>query len=69
MNFFFFNILCWGVLDWNRYVLAIAILSTLYAGGQALRQVHELWTGNRLFQQRTSALLDFFGDQVGLDSF
>ncbi|XP_041028101.1 CASP-like protein 4B1 [Juglans microcarpa x Juglans regia] len=47
-----------------RYVLAIAILSTLYAGGQALRQVHELWTGNRLFQDRHSALLDFFGDQI-----
>ncbi|XP_059428054.1 CASP-like protein 4B1 [Corylus avellana] len=47
-----------------RYVLAIAILSTLYAVGQALRQVHELWTGNRLLQQRTSSLLDFFGDQI-----
>lgn len=57
-----------NVLNWNRYVLAIAILSTLYAGGQALRQVHELWTGNRLFQDRHSALLDFFGDQVALGS-
>lgn len=63
--FFFF----WGnVLNWNRYMLAISILSTLYAGGQALRQVHELWTRKRLFQDRHSALLDFFGDQVAQGS-
>jgi hypothetical protein len=54
---------------WNRYVLAIAILSTLYTAVQALRHVHELSTGKHLIQQRTSAMVDFFGDQVGLDSF
>ncbi|XP_057473369.1 CASP-like protein 4B1 [Actinidia eriantha] len=47
-----------------RYVLAIAILSTLYAGVQVLRQVHELSTGKQLFSQRNLALVDFFGDQV-----
>ncbi|KAK9290922.1 hypothetical protein L1049_009101 [Liquidambar formosana] len=47
-----------------RYVLAIAILSTLYTGGQALRQVHELSTGKFYFSRRNLALLDFFGDQI-----
>ncbi|XP_041027088.1 CASP-like protein 4B1 [Juglans microcarpa x Juglans regia] len=47
-----------------RYVLAVAILSTLYAGGQTLRQVHELRTRKTLLQQRTSAFLNFFGDQI-----
>lgn len=48
-----------------RYVLAIAILSTLYAGAQALRQVQEMSTGKQFFPARTLALVDFFGDQVG----
>lgn len=54
-----------------RYLLAIAILSTLYSLAQALRHVHELSTGRHLIQvqQRTSGLFDFFGDQVSLDSF
>ncbi|KAJ0028445.1 hypothetical protein Pint_34979 [Pistacia integerrima] len=43
-----------------RYVLAIAVLSTLYTGGQALRHVHEISTSKQLLQPRTSALLDFF---------
>ncbi|XP_057499389.1 CASP-like protein 4B1 [Actinidia eriantha] len=47
-----------------RYVLAIAILSTLYTGVQVLRQVHELSTGKLLFSRRNLALVDFFGDQV-----
>ncbi|KAM7265719.1 hypothetical protein ACFE04_003402 [Oxalis oulophora] len=47
-----------------RYVLAIAILSTLYTGGQALRHVHELSTAKPFFEQKKSALLDFFGDQI-----
>ncbi|GFY95759.1 uncharacterized protein family [Actinidia rufa] len=47
-----------------RYVLAIAILSTLYTGVQVLRQIHELSTGNLLFSRRNLALVDFFGDQV-----
>lgn len=47
-----------------RYLLAIGILSTVYTGLQALRQVHELSTRKHLLQQRTSALLDFFGDQI-----
>ncbi|CAK9153732.1 unnamed protein product [Ilex paraguariensis] len=47
-----------------RYVLAIAILSTLYTGLQALRQVHELWTGGQMLSRMNLALLDFFGDQI-----
>ncbi|KAJ9185435.1 hypothetical protein P3X46_005073 [Hevea brasiliensis] len=47
-----------------RYLLAIAILSTLYTGGQVLRHVHELWTGKLTLQRRTSAMVDFFGDQI-----
>lgn len=47
-----------------RYVLAIAILSTLYTLGQVLRHVHELSTGRQMMQKRTSALIDFFGDQI-----
>lgn len=47
-----------------RYVLAIAILSTLYTGVQAARHVHQLSTGRELFQRRTSALADFIGDQI-----
>lgn len=54
---FFFFCFC-------RYVLAIAILSTLYTLGQVLRHVHELSTGRQMMQKRTSALIDFFGDQV-----
>ncbi|PKI54917.1 hypothetical protein CRG98_024699 [Punica granatum] len=47
-----------------RYLLAIAILSSLYTGVQALRHVHQLSTGKTMFQDRTSALIDFCGDQV-----
>ncbi|XP_002526699.2 CASP-like protein 4B1 [Ricinus communis] len=47
-----------------RYLLAISILSTLYSGGQVLRNVHELSTGKLIFQRQTSAMLDFFGDQL-----
>ncbi|XP_030537350.1 CASP-like protein 4B1 [Rhodamnia argentea] len=47
-----------------RYLLAIAILSSLYTGIQAVRHVHQIFTGNRYLQQRTSALIDFCGDQV-----
>uniref|UniRef100_A0A2P2JVF7 CASP-like protein n=1 Tax=Rhizophora mucronata TaxID=61149 RepID=A0A2P2JVF7_RHIMU len=47
-----------------RYLLAMAILSTLYTGAQALRHVHELLTGKQLLQRRTSAMVDFFGDQI-----
>ncbi|KAA8517482.1 hypothetical protein F0562_017775 [Nyssa sinensis] len=47
-----------------RYVLAIAILSTLYTGGQFMRQVHELSTGKETFPRRNLALIDFYGDQI-----
>ncbi|KAK7826105.1 hypothetical protein CFP56_032465, partial [Quercus suber] len=47
-------------LNWTRYVLAIAILSTVYTGGQVMRQAYELCTGKLLLQQRSSTLLDFW---------
>ncbi|XP_062094939.1 CASP-like protein 4B1 [Humulus lupulus] len=47
-----------------RYVLAISILSTLYTGAQALIKVQELSTGKFMFQQSTSSLFDFCGDQI-----
>ncbi|KAL6337518.1 hypothetical protein AAG906_037111 [Vitis piasezkii] len=47
-----------------RYTLGIAILSTLYTGGQVLRQVHELYTGNLMFSRWSTSLFDFIGDQI-----
>ncbi|XP_054783892.1 CASP-like protein 4B1 [Prosopis cineraria] len=47
-----------------RYVLAIAILSSLYTGGQVLRQVQEISTGKNFLHPRTALLLDFIGDQI-----
>ncbi|KDP22814.1 hypothetical protein JCGZ_00401 [Jatropha curcas] len=47
-----------------RYLLAIAILSTLYTGAQVLRHVHELSTGKLLLEGRNSAIVEFFGDQI-----
>ncbi|XP_059668095.1 CASP-like protein 4B1 [Cornus florida] len=47
-----------------RYVLAIAILSSLYTGAQSFRQIHELWTAKESFSRRNMALVDFFGDQI-----
>jgi hypothetical protein len=41
----------------------------VYTGGKAFRQTYELWIRKLRFQQRTSALLDFIGDQVNLHSF
>ncbi|RVW63804.1 CASP-like protein 4B1 [Vitis vinifera] len=43
-----------------RYTLGIAILSTLYTGGQVLRQVHELYTGNLMFSRWSTSLFDFY---------
>ncbi|KAK8561586.1 hypothetical protein V6N13_149249 [Hibiscus sabdariffa] len=47
-----------------RYLLAIAILSTLYTGVQELRHVNALWNANQILDQRVSAMVDFVGDQV-----
>ncbi|KAI3441432.1 CASP-like protein, partial [Psidium guajava] len=47
-----------------RYLLVITILSSLYSGIQAGRHLHQIFTGHRYLQQRTSALIDFCGDQV-----
>ncbi|OVA17215.1 Uncharacterized protein family UPF0497 [Macleaya cordata] len=50
--------------EYSRYLLAIAILSTLYTGGQVLRQIHQFSTGKAIFEQRTTGFADFFGDQI-----
>ncbi|KAG5092399.1 hypothetical protein JHK82_051177 [Glycine max] len=47
-----------------RYLLAIAILSSLYTGAQAFRQIQELSTAKQLLQPRMAAMIDFFGDQI-----
>ncbi|KAF3628769.1 CASP-like protein 4B1 [Capsicum annuum] len=47
-----------------RYVLAIAILSTLSTGLLVLRQVYELSTNQETFSQQNLALIEFFGDQL-----
>ncbi|QCE03246.1 hypothetical protein DEO72_LG8g1270 [Vigna unguiculata] len=47
-----------------RYLLAVAILSSLYSGVQVFRQVHELSTGKNMIQPTTAGLIDFVGDQV-----
>ncbi|CAN4106168.1 unnamed protein product [Withania somnifera] len=47
-----------------RYVLAIAILSTLYTGLLLLRQVYELSTNKEIFSWQNLALLEFIGDQL-----
>ncbi|KAK5836838.1 hypothetical protein F383_10108 [Gossypium arboreum] len=46
------------------YLLAIAILSTLYTGIQALIHVNALWNVKQILNQRISAMVDFVGDQV-----
>ncbi|XP_022890849.1 CASP-like protein 4B1 [Olea europaea var. sylvestris] len=47
-----------------RYVLAIAILSSLYTGLQILRQIHELSTGREIISRKNLLIVDFFGDQI-----
>ncbi|CAH9146858.1 unnamed protein product [Cuscuta epithymum] len=47
-----------------RYVLAIAVLSTLYTGLQTFRRFHELSTGIEFSSARNWDMIDFFGDQV-----
>ncbi|KAL8526560.1 hypothetical protein ACS0TY_015666 [Phlomoides rotata] len=50
--------------DEYRYVMAIAILSTLYTGLQSFRQIYQLSTGREVFSGRTIAIVDFCGDQI-----
>ncbi|RDY02484.1 CASP-like protein 4B1, partial [Mucuna pruriens] len=47
-----------------RYLLAIAILSSLYTGCQAFRQIQELSTAKQLLKPRMAAMVDFLGDQI-----
>ncbi|XP_077213740.1 CASP-like protein 4B1 isoform X2 [Tasmannia lanceolata] len=46
-----------------RYCLAISILAFLYTGAQILLQIYRFSTGKDVIPQRTSAYIDFFGDQ------
>ncbi|KAL5058257.1 hypothetical protein RYX36_029861 [Vicia faba] len=73
-----FSLICFIVMasnkhgDWRdfdkyeeyRYVLAIAILSSLYTGAQVFRQIHELSTGKKLVKPSVATIMDFFGDQI-----
>ncbi|KAL8509259.1 hypothetical protein ACS0TY_016452 [Phlomoides rotata] len=47
-----------------RYVLAIAILSTLYTGLQSWKQFQEQSTGREIVPRQNAAIIDFFGDQI-----
>ncbi|TKY63582.1 CASP protein 4B4 [Spatholobus suberectus] len=47
-----------------RYLLAIAILSSLYTGVQVFHQVHELSIGKNMIQPRIAGLIDVVGHQV-----
>ncbi|KAH6806818.1 hypothetical protein C2S51_027926 [Perilla frutescens var. frutescens] len=47
-----------------RYVLAIAILSTLYTGLQIWRQIHEFYTTKEIISRQNAAIVDFIGDQI-----
>ncbi|XP_074281434.1 CASP-like protein 4B1 [Silene latifolia] len=53
-----------GKYEEYRYVLAIAILSTIYTGVQTYKQVHQHSTGKELLAFKNSALIDFVGDQI-----
>ncbi|XP_065853773.1 uncharacterized protein [Euphorbia lathyris] len=53
-----------GEISIDMRSTAISILSTLYTGGQVLRHIHELYTGKHFIHRRTSAMVDFIGDQV-----
>lgn len=53
-----------GKYEEYRYLLAIAILSMLYTGGQCYRQFHQTYTGRDLLPLKTAALIDFVGDQI-----
>ncbi|CAO2839243.1 unnamed protein product [Amaranthus hypochondriacus] len=53
-----------GDYEEYRYLLGIAILSTIYTGLQCFRHIHQLSTGNEIITLKNSALVDFIGDQV-----
>ncbi|KAG9445444.1 hypothetical protein H6P81_016784 [Aristolochia fimbriata] len=47
-----------------RYLLSITVMAFLYSGGQILRELQLLWTGNDMISPRSSVFFDFFGDQT-----
>ncbi|KAK1351554.1 hypothetical protein POM88_054241 [Heracleum sosnowskyi] len=46
------------------YLLAIAVISTVYTGGQVYLQVHEILTGVQKFSRNNSVSFNFIGDQI-----
>ncbi|KAL8120277.1 hypothetical protein AgCh_017438 [Apium graveolens] len=46
-----------------RYLVAIAILSTLYTGGHVFLQLHESLTNKQMFSLWNLAFFNFVGDQ------
>ncbi|GER26644.1 CASP-like protein ARALYDRAFT_321547 [Striga asiatica] len=47
-----------------RYVVAIAVLSSLYTGFQAFGQVYGVSTGREVIPRQYVGKIDFFGDQI-----
>ncbi|XP_074324659.1 CASP-like protein 4B1 [Apium graveolens] len=47
-----------------RYLVAIAILSTLYTGGHVFLQLHESLTNKQMFSLWNLAFFNFVGDQI-----
>lgn len=54
--------------DEYRYVVAIAILSTLYTGLQSWCEIHKLKTNREMLPWQNAAAVDFCGDQVCFDA-
>ncbi|KAL1804609.1 hypothetical protein ACET3Z_027677 [Daucus carota] len=50
--------------DEYSYLLAVAVISTVYTGGQVYLQVHELATGVQTFSRKKLTLCSFIGDQI-----
>ncbi|KAL8102127.1 hypothetical protein AgCh_026858 [Apium graveolens] len=46
------------------YLLAIAVISTIYTGGQVYLQVHDILTGVQTFSHKNMAFCNFIGDQI-----
>ncbi|KAL8102126.1 CASP-like protein 4B1 [Apium graveolens] len=46
------------------YLLAIAVISAIYTGGQVYLQVHEILTGVQTFSRKNMVFFNFIGDQI-----
>ncbi|KAG7960941.1 hypothetical protein I3843_10G153400 [Carya illinoinensis] len=62
---FLFSLLAFIVMASDNHAeIGNSLTNGQNKGGQTFRQVHELRTRKHLLQQSTSALLNFFGDQI-----